>query len=378
VGTAQTLSPTQAFMAAAAAYKGVIAGRKLRVVTAEIDPASTTYASDFQAACEKLIVDGHANVVLTADVIGNDGFSACVARAGVAQINTGYGSVDLDTYRRFPHQVNLSVPDADARMRSVIDGAIGAGTLHAHDTVGVVVEGCPFDGRVYDSTVLPRLRAVGVTAVVRQDTSCITGFSGLGGAASTMGSAVLRFRSSAVDHVLFVSNFEGPLLLFFTQQAENQGYRPSYLLSSSGVPATVIGDIPAGQRTALSGDGTLVSTDVTAGAQATTAEQRACQQAMKDAGHPVASGSQVDALAAYDACDAFSVLAAALHITRGASSGSALRSAMNSVRRLRLAGNVDGSLHLMPTSPTAPARTRHFAYSGSCACLSYTRPSQAL
>jgi hypothetical protein len=378
-GTAQTLSPTQAFQAAAASYKGVIVGRKLRLVVAEIDPASSSYATDFQAACEAFTTDNRADVVLTADVIGYEPFSACIARAGLAQINTGYGSLDLDAYRRYPNLVNLSVADADRKMRDVIDDAVAAGTLSRTDVVGVVVEGCGFNARVFDRTVSPRLRAVGVTNVVRQDVDCVGSFAGLGNAGTQMASVVLRFNSAHVTKVLYVSNFEAALMLFFTKHAESQGYRPMYLLSSSAGPTTVIGDVPAGQRTGLTGSGTLVASDTTAGAKPVTPAQRSCFQAMAASGHPVASGSNVDTVAAYDACDAFGALAVALQASNGSSAGTTLRAALNAVStRIRLAGNVDGLLQLTSSSPTGPVRSRHFAYSGSCDCIVYTRPERPL
>ena len=68
----------------------------------------------------------------------------------------------------------------------------------------------------------------------------------LGAMSAQMSSAVLRFRSAGVSHVLFVT-VNNSELWFFMPAAESQGYRPRYGLASYHVPATLPQFVPAAQ-----------------------------------------------------------------------------------------------------------------------------------
>lgn len=376
VSTGQTFAPTEAFQVAAKRFGGSIQGRKLSVVVAEIDPSSGSYSSDYEAACERLVRDGKAAVVLSLDVIGVEQFSACLGKAGVPQINTGYSGFDRDGHRRYPHVVGLTSPDIDSRVRAVVTGSQAAGRLPNGARVGVVVEECGGNERAYDRSLLPALRAAGAQ-VTRFAVSCIDGAGGLGSAISSLSGAVLQFQAAGVTRVTFASNFEGALLLGLTAQSESQGFRPTYLLSSTAGMTSALPNIAAGQRPGLTGVGWMPSMDTSAGAAPTTVTQRACLAAIRAAG--LDPSGHLDALASYSACDAFALLDAVLARTGGATSLPAFRAALaEASSALPTTSVLKESVRVSAERPNGPVLVRPWQWLPSCECLRYTGAELAL
>jgi len=377
VNTDQGVTPSQALQAVAASYRKLgIGGRPLKTVLAEIDPKGD-YQQQLNAACATFTQDNHVDVVVSEDAANDDIMASCLTKARIPRISTAYGAGDAAAYRTYPYSRQLGGASGDRRMATLISRSAAARTLTSTSRVGVIVEGCPRNRSVYDRTVLPSLKAVGVASVSVQYTRCINSFSEGGATSSQIASAVLSFASSKVDKVMLLSNFEGTLLLFFTQAAQQQGYHPDYLLTSDAIVATLQGNFPTAQMAHMSGWGWLTPSDQSRGNTASTAVQRACVTRLAAGGRR--PSSNLDYIAGYAACDGFSALELALQGSHGDSSTDLLLSALDAAAAsLHLASLVDGRVILNAGRHDGPARVRRFSYTTACGCFAYAGPSQEM
>lgn len=371
----QGVTPSQALQAVAASYqRNGLAGRRFRTVRADIDP-SGDYQQQLNAACATFTDDNHVDVVISVDATNDELMSSCLGKARIPRISTGYGSSNAASFVTYPLSRHVGAPNADRRMATVINRSAAAGSITRTSRVGVVVEDCPANRAVYEKTMVPALNRVGVASTAVQFTDCITGFGNAGAASAAMSSAVLSFAARHVDTVMFVSNFEGTLLLFFSHAADSQGFRPRYELTSAAGVAALQGSLPANQVPNMAGWGWLPAGDTSRGATASTSSQRDCIARLARAGmHPASS---IDFLAAYAACDGFTALVHGLQGSRGDATSDRLLPALDAVAAsIRLSGLVDGRIKLDARRHDGPSRIRAFAYQTGCGCFAYVGASQ--
>ena len=231
-GTSETPQDAMAYFVRTLNAHGGLAGRKIQVVSAFIDPMKSNYETEAAAACATFTQDHHVAVVFSVeDLYYSESFSACLAKSRVPELVALRGGTDAQTLAKYPLLVSPTAPTVERRYHALVSGLTGNGFLTAKNKVGVVVEDCPYDQAVFTSTIEPDLKAHGMT-VNRRDVGCVHGF---GDAAAFIGSVqaqVLPLASAGVDRVMFVSGFEGLAAEFFEKQASSQGYRPYYALTT--------------------------------------------------------------------------------------------------------------------------------------------------
>jgi hypothetical protein len=104
--------------------------------------------------------------------------------------------------------------------------------------------------------------------------------------------AVLRFRQSGVTHVMFLQESGIPVLLFM-RQAEAQGFRPKYLLSSADSPGYLLeGNVADAQMRGVSGIGWSPPADVDASQLPKSARESTCLELVQKAGEPATHRQQ--------------------------------------------------------------------------------------
>lgn len=376
VDNGNTFSPRTAFEAFVAAFndRGGFAGRTIEPVYVEVRSSSVTLQADLQAACSTFTQDNDVAVVLSSVGLFSETFSACLAAAGTPQIAGDYALGDaesLDVASTFYAPATMTVDD---RMRALLERTTAAGRLTPDDRIGVVVEACPFNVRAHERTVVPVAERLNLAIVDRVDARCFEGANDIGGLASDMASAVLRFRSSGVSTVVFVSgSVEGNLMLFFGAAAESQGYRPGYALTSASAPAVQEANTPASQLANAFGLGWLPALDTSRPQPLLAAAQRCV--ADLEAGAGVTPTSPADRYFAFSICDTFGLTAAALERTAGATDVAAVAAAIGTLGAGFEAAAVHGEVtDFAGGRRTGPAQGRLFAWSAACACFEYAGP----
>src|SRR5439155_19261289 len=137
-----------------------------------------------------------------------------------------------------------------------------SGWLTSRNRIGVVIEDCPVDQRIYHDGVAPTFSRDGLTVASSFATQCFQSLQDFGTETSQMSTAVVRFRSKAVDRVMFVSqSAEANLALAFSEVADNQDWHPGYALSSVSIPEALAQNVPPSQLANMRGVGWLPVVD---------------------------------------------------------------------------------------------------------------------
>jgi len=348
---------------------GGMAGRKLQPVEYTIDPTSSSYESDLSSACAKFTQDNHVKVVAsqTGNIFSSN-YEGCLAKKGVTNLEVGNGAPDAKDVRSFPQLFTTASPTVDRRITAQLRGLTQKGLLTRQTPLGVIVEDCPEGTRAYANTLAPLARSLGLT-VQRRDVDCVSGFSDAGAFFAQVGSAVLPFRSAGVARVLFITSFEVAALQAFENQAQAQGWKPTYALSSLALTAANAGQYTADALQRMAGVGWIPVVDTT-GIPHSAATKR-CDAIAGAEGITVAS--QADYAFVYQICDLFAVLNASLVAARGHEEASLLPAGVaTAMRSFESAYVLAGRLTLTRDQHDAPPVFSVFAYQQQCACFRYS------
>ena len=366
---------------------GGIAGRKVLATYYKANTANDQ-STEAQAACAAFTQDARVDVVINTGVLSPT-LSACLRQKGVPDVDTQF--VFAGDAQQAQGSPNWLFPDAmriDRSVSALLTISSQLGRLKRGDTLGVIVEDCPWGQRIYSHIVTPLAQRMGIT--LKEAThKCITNLlADLGPVASAIQQAELRFASPpAATHVMAVSEAEAFVIAQFTGYASQQSYHPKYLITSdaygfqnSQPNATV--KISPDALPNMSGVGWLPLLDVGNLARPNGTDQQAAQARCKaaDPGEGVTytdSGNAryFDLNSFYNVCDAFFAIKAVLEsngvragigdFTRayvatlsGRTASSGLASGYFGVT----AGHLDGAGEVRPFA--YDSRRKAFAYTG--------------
>jgi hypothetical protein len=226
---------------------GGVAGRTLTPVYAELRATSSEpIDSQYQAACAKFTEDNKVFIMTTQNEIG----WSCAQKNGTVAIGSGAATGPM--YAKYPQLIDA----AGIRLERIGSLTVG-GLAHqnyftgwslqrrvqtaAKPKVGIISWENPSYKYSMDHGWLPALRAQGYDPEVAY-VKVPEAFSGLGNSSAAVSSAVFRFQSKGIDHVLINDGpagvFAGTgLTLLFLSTAESQRYYPRYGFNSYNSPA---------------------------------------------------------------------------------------------------------------------------------------------
>jgi hypothetical protein len=374
INNGNTFTPRRAYEALVAAYnaRGGVAGRHINPVYVELKSSSTTLKSDIEAGCNTFTQDEHVAAVLGGTGIYSEDLSDCLAKARTPQISGDYALGDSDSLKRAPYLLQPVTLTVDDRARLMLERLTTAGRVTAKDKLGIVVEGCPFDQRAYTRTVQPTAKRLGLTIAQKVEARCFGDIRDLGGQASDMQSAVLKFQTNGVNKVLFVSgSVESNMLLYFATAAESQSYHPGYALTSAAAAALQEANTPKAQLANAVGLGWMPSLDSSRVPPLLPAGRSCLQDLQKAAG--LTPQGPADRVYAFGACDTVGLYDAALRATHG---NPDVAGVLASVAALRTgfagATSYGERTDFSAGRRTGPAQGRIFAWSTACTCFDYT------
>jgi hypothetical protein len=354
-----------------------------------INAASTTDPdTQLQAACDHFTEDQKVDMVATYTPGGlGDSLLECLRSRGVpvvdgaagADLSAGAlasdpgwwepGEVSLNRLEQILPAVLASEGWADARWGSDPRcAAVGK------PRVGVVT----FDGadwqQAYSQDLVPAFQRLG-TPVYDAAFLNVSGTTAnqLAEASSGVQSAVLKFSSECIDHVVFVSNVAVDYL--FMNVAEQQQYSPRYGLSSLEAPPVIIQNLanPGTQLNGAVGYGWSPFSDVdTTEFDATASAPGArCVAVLHAAG--LAPTDNNSALLALPSCEGPYFAAAAFGRWLASAPGTTLVQAVNSLGSSYQSSGAFGS-SFDAVQHDGAASYRQLAFVGSCTCFRYTSP----
>lgn len=357
------------------AERGGIAGRPVRAITTVIEPTTSNYETALAAACARFTQDNDVAVVLSNIGYYSGSFNGCLHQARTPQFEGGWGLTDDADFRRFPGYITPNMPSYDARFAALVASGVQSGQLPRGAKVGVVVEQCPQIQRAYDAAWKPRARQAGLS-LDEFRVECVTGADDAGQLAQDMQAAQLRFRSNGVTTVMFATYPTEVNVLFFSQAAESQRWRPAYYLDSKarvGHEKTT-GNYPPGQMENMQGVGWTNALDLSSPTFTAPAQKR-CLDIMTKHGIVIQTG--LDAELAYSACDPFFLLEVALTATRGAAGYEQLLQGVDALGSKFRAGGNDGVTSFGPGQHYGTTEYATFDVDEKCDCVRYTSPFKA-
>ena len=374
-GTQETPQDALAYLVRQLNGHGGLAGRSIKMVSAFIDPTSSNYETQAEAACATFTQDNHVAAVLAQeDFYYSENFSSCLTKVHVPEIEAITGGVDSATLSKYPLLYSVSAPTVERRFTAMIKGLADKGFLTKANHIGIVVEDCPYNLRAYDKAVGPAFSSRGLT-VTKRTISCVHGFSDAASGIAAFQNAVLPFAAAKVDRVMFMSGFESIGLQYFEQQANQQGYHPSYALTSTadaGENNAKLSDSALQRIQGVGWEPDLDSLKLLANSSAT---QR-CRRLFK--GYtPAASRSNNR----YNEmlCELFFSYEAMLLKTNGRSDAQSISAAGSGLGASYVSPlALDGATEYGPGDKDGPKLFGTFGYLKGCRCIGYTGPPRPL
>lgn len=244
---------------------GGLAGRRLVPIYYEADAVGRPYDTDAQASCARFTEDHEVFAVHSSPVGGSDALVACLAARRVPLIEQTPLLFDHAYYERYAgylYQPGWMSPDRWGV--AYVNGLAQSGYFDGAKVGIVRFDDAPYR-RLYENVISPRLSSIGVRpeeAVIASP----SGTSDFGSMNAQANNAILRFRQEGVTHVMIIDG-GGALTFFFMQQAEGQGWRPRYGLTSANMPATQASNQAVAQLSNAIGVGWSPSVDVFAADQ---------------------------------------------------------------------------------------------------------------
>lgn len=341
---------------------GGIGGRRIAPVYAELHSYNNNYEAQIAAACAAFTQDNHVVAVLMEVQYYSEQLLTCLQRAQVPLISGDFVAPDRQDAQKYPILITPLSQVGEDREASVVRHLAADGFLSGHNRVGVIVEDCPVDDRIYSNGLVPALRDAHLTLASTFHAQCFQSVQDFGTQTSQMSSAVLQFRQDRVDRVMVVSAAaEANIVFAFSEVADNQGYEPGYALSSVAAPQALQLNASARQMQNMRGVGWLPVVDTTSRSQSQpTAAGSQCLQRLRSQG--VVPQTQPDRWFAYSGCETFTLYDALLRATGGNSAASYVLGAVPQVARSYSAvATVDGR-EGMHGGRLGPSTGRVFAY----------------
>lgn len=365
INNGNTFTPDRVVHALVDSYNksGGIDGRRIDPVYAALHSYNNSYEQQIAAACASFTQDNHVAVVLASAGYYSEQLLSCLSKASVPLISGDYAGADRHDAAAYPGFLAPTTLIGEDRETTVVKHLAESGWLTRANRVGVIIENCPIDNRVYTNGLAPALARAGVPVASTFQTQCFQSIQDFGAETSQMSNAVVQFRSRNVDRVMVVSAAaEANLVFAFSEVADSQRWYPGYALSSVAIPEVLAQNASATQMEHMRGVGWLPMLDSQDQQQVRPdAAARDCVERMHEEG--VQPQSNTDFAFVYEPCDTFRLLDA---LTRAASGEVSLESVQRGERSVadtfRLASTVEGAVRLWHGTDLGPSTGRLFAF----------------
>ena len=372
---------------------GGLGGRPIRPDYYSVDPTTSgTGDQASQTACTHFSQDQHDELVVSVDVYSAT-LDGCLSAAHLPHFDAGYTyAPDIKAQRVAPSYFDPFAAGVDTYAAVELEAAVATRMIKRGDKVGIVVESCPQYLRTYDAVTVPTAQRLGLQLFSSQ-TICVNGAQDLGQEISEIQSAVVKFHSEGVTTVSALSQAEAVIAVYFAQNAENQGWRPQYLLTSVASPDRLVRSqgnslsFPPKQLPGLHGLGWIPIADTGTGAAAASPQQNAqrvsCLSRSRTAGDSKTQtdgGLRSQGLALYlIECDTLLLLNNILAATGGRADLASLSSAFaTAVDTFGASSTVDGRVHHVGARHDGIDAARPWAFNGACQCIKYVGPARKL
>jgi len=352
---------------------GGVAHRKLNPIwykESVYDSASTTE----QRSCNTWTQDNKVFVMNA----GRPIWDQCTANAHAVAIDAGQLVEETtEQTRKFPADINISSFTVDHSMSATINGLARQGYFSKGAKVGIVTWDDAFYRYGISSQANPALARLGLNNVPVEYVAVPQSYGDLGSTSASAGSAVLKFQSEGIDHVIV---FDGPagvasgaiLWIEWSRQADSQRYYPRHGLNSTSGFNALASDIPKKEMENSIGIGWFPSLEETASDWSNTPlspNAKLCLQIMKDAGQQQ-SGANAQAIQ-FGICDTLFFLKQVFDPITGPLNQQTALAAINATGT-RYKPMLTFGINLTADKHDGAYLVRNMAFQDSCSCYRYT------
>lgn len=346
--------------------RGGLAGHRVIPVIFEYD-VTGNQNSQYQSACSKWFDDYKVRAVVSALLLPT--LRECATKKGVPFVTSGNRTTSAAEINRYPLTALPPQISLERLVSPWIASLITQGYFGTSAKIGLIYnEDLDYAG--VPKLVQQALKDNGLSLADQRSMPGVDDTSRVTAASSAGQNAVLKFKAEGINRVLALDK-SGQALAYFGIAAANQGYYPTYGISSLELPAILRTVLTAKQLEGTRGVGWSPGVDVPVGAQpALGSNYAACLKAMRDAGEDMtASATRFSALST---CDGILLLAAAW--TDQSLSPSTFLSGLHALGQRYspvLTFAHDFSRHV-----DGAASFRALAYGAGCDCFAYSGPLQ--
>jgi hypothetical protein len=281
------------------------------------------------------------------------------------------GGADIQsTFDRFPHFVDPYVTRLDRLGPVTVNGLYSAGYFTGK--LGLVTWDDPNYRYTAEHGYIPALAAHGITLRDKAYIVVPQQIGALGDMTAAVSSAITKFRSEGIDHVIIQDGHAGVwagtgLTLEWMDQAKSQGYYPRYGENADNSPGANI--LPSDEQNNLlaitDGD---IDASYDAGWHLNSARVK-CFQIQAAAGMPVSSSNLNDEGLAAQACDSVFFMQRVIN-SLSVLSNDAYMQGVSAVGK-SFASSVVYGINLFPGRRDGADMERTAQYFSSCTCLKY-------
>lgn len=352
---------------------GGVDHRKLKMVYYQYNSETDSSTQVQQGSCSDWTQDNKTFIVESGQPI----WDQCAASEGAVGLYQTFLAETGPVMQQYPDDIDQDGFTIDRGDKVTIEGLAKQGYFSSGAKVGIATwDESDYHYGITDG-VDPALNALGIHNVPVEYITVPESYGDLGSTSSSVASAVLKFRSEGIDHVILLDgpagiNSAGILVLEWMQQANSQEYYPKYGENSTSGFTGLAGDLPEKEMVGSVGVAWLPAEDLSTSdydALPQSANQKTCTQVMSAAGESPQSSNQQ--AVEFGICDQFFFLQEVLSKVTGP---------LNERSALAAIDNVGSSFDDLTTFGTYLSASQHdgaqlvrnIAFVPSCTCYRYT------
>jgi hypothetical protein len=364
---------------------GGIAGRTVVPVWHPFDATSTqTLDAQWASVCAYFTQDHR---VFAAVGQGVPSYRACLAKAGVVQLDADLPAISDAEFERYPTLVELGYPRMSRIAKAQLAALAGQKYFAPWNTtlgrpgtgkakVGILTYDEPSFAYAVDNVLVPGLRRLGYdpSGHIARITPVSTA-GDYGSQAAAVQSAQLKFASDGVTHIV-VFEGNGGLSLFFMNQAEAQQYHPRYgVNSTSGLEVLIeAGDVQRDQARGALGFGFMPGIDLPEkmnpdNGRYSNSTRRQCLAAFKQ--HDIEFSNANAELAGLGYCSTLYLLRRTLDRTPHTITPATFVASLDGLGSSFISGGALGNT-FAPGRHDSASKGYYWRYFDDCQCLHYT------
>jgi hypothetical protein len=241
---------------------GGIAGRKVTPVFHTTNVLSGTWDGHAQAACSAFAEDNKVFAAVAAMYQLSEVLPRCLAQHSTPIVLNGRAVRDDRMLAELADFLYMPSRMSATRFTGLtVDGLADLGFFTPGAKVGILRFDQPVQARAVNGVMRPKLAQRNVNVVAEEAVSYPDSINGFGATSAQLSSAVLRLRAAGVTHVVPLDD-HGILCFLFMPQADSQGFRPRYGLSTNNQPFVIEDNVPPEQFKGAVGVGWIPADDV--------------------------------------------------------------------------------------------------------------------